>query len=94
MLPSLLGEKQRKHDYLYWEFSEKGGAQAIRKGNFKAIKRNVSRNPNVEIELYNLADDLAERKNIAVEYPDIVQDMKKLFAQARTDSSTFRLFKK
>ena len=89
-----MGEKQRQHDYLYWEFTAQGGKQAIRKGNFKAVKRGVFKNPNAKIELYNLADDVAERKNIADEYPEIVQEMKKIFTQARTDSSTFRLFNK
>lgn len=39
-LPTLYGkeEKQIQHDYLYWEFHEKGGRQAVRKGNWKAVK--------------------------------------------------------
>ena len=94
LLPALLGKKQKEHDYLYWEFSERGGSQALRKGNFKAVKRNVSRNPNAKIELYDLSNDLGEKKNVAAQHPDIVQAMKKLFTQARTDSSTFRLFRK
>ncbi len=92
ILPTLLGEKQRQHDYLYWEFTAQGGKQAIRKGNFKAVKRGVFKNSNAKIELYDLNNDLAERKNIAGEYPEVVQEMKKIFTQARTDSSTFRLF--
>ena len=94
MVPALLGGTQRKHDYLYWEFTERGGAQAIRKGNFKAVRRNVSANPDANIELYDLASDLAEISDIAADQPDIVQEMKKLFSQARTESKTFRLFKK
>ena len=94
MVPALLGGTQRKHDYLYWEFTERGGAQAIRKGNFKAVRRNVSANPDAKIELYDLASDLAEISDIAADQPDIVQEMKKLFSQARTESKTFRLFKK
>ena len=94
ILPTLLGKKQKEHDYLYWEFSPRGGSQALRKGNFKAVKRNVSRNPNAKIELYDLSNDLGEKKNVAAQHPDIVRAMKKLFTQARTDSSTFRLFRK
>jgi len=27
-----------EHDYLYWEFHEKGGRQALRKGDWEAFK--------------------------------------------------------
>jgi len=39
-LPTLLGENntQKKHDYLYWEFHEKGGRQAVRKGIYDLSK--------------------------------------------------------
>src|SRR5690606_39676492 len=36
-LPELLGQEQKKHDHLYWEFHEQGGKQAVRKGNWKAV---------------------------------------------------------
>ena len=93
ILPTLLGKRQRKHDYLYWEFTEGGGKQAIRKGNFKAVRLNVSKNPDAEIELYDLANDLGETKNIASQYPDAVRAMERLFKKARTDSSIFPLYK-
>ncbi|MEM1297477.1 MAG: arylsulfatase, partial [Verrucomicrobiota bacterium] len=32
-LPTLLGTEQPKHDYLYWEFHEKGGKVALRQGD-------------------------------------------------------------
>ena len=94
MLPALLGKNQKKHDYLYWEFTEQGGKQAIRKGSFKAIRLNVTKNPNAKIELYNLAGDLGETKNIAAGHPEKVQEMETLFKKARTESRTFPLFKK
>lgn len=93
LLPELLGKKQSEHDYLYWEFTAGAGAQAIRKDNFKAVRRGVANNPNARIELYNLTKDLAENNDLAKEYPEIVQTMKRLFDQARTESKTFRLFK-
>ena len=66
MVPTLLGKKgQRQHDYLYWEFGERGGAQAVLKGNWKGVRRNTSRNPNSSIEIYNLKNDLAETTNLA-----------------------------
>ena len=55
MVPTLLGKKdQRKHDYLYWEFGERGGATAVLKGDWKGVRRNTRKNPDGPIELYNL----------------------------------------
>ncbi len=93
MLPTLLGKKQKKHRYLYWEFTERGGKQAIRQGKFKAVKLNVSKNPDADIELYDLSNDLGETTNIADKHPRKIKAMKRLFIKARTDSETFRLFK-
>ena len=66
MVPTLLGKKgQRQHDYLYWEFGERGGAKAVQKGNWKGVRRNTRRNPNSPIEIYNLKNDLAETTDLA-----------------------------
>lgn len=38
-LPTLMGKKQKIHpDYLYWEFYESKGKQAIKQVKWKAIK--------------------------------------------------------
>jgi arylsulfatase A-like enzyme len=91
MLPELLGKDQEEHEYLYWEFTERGGSQAIRKGDFKAVRLKVTSNPDAEIELYDLASDLGETNDIAAEHPDIVEEMRVLFEEARTDSEMFPL---
>jgi len=94
MLPVLLGKdsEQKQHDYMYWELPEQGGRQAIRKGDWKAVKYNVKGNPDAEIELFNLRDDLSEKMNIASNHLEIVQEMKVLFKQARVESKAFPLF--
>jgi len=94
MLPTFLGEYQQKHDFLYWEFTEQGGKQAIRKGNFKAIKLDVLKNPDADIELFNLENDIQESKNIANQHPDIIETMGLLFQTARTESKEFPLLKR
>jgi len=90
-LPEILGnqENQKKHQYLYWEFHEKGGRQALRKGNWKAVKYNVLKNPNKRMELYDLANDVGEENNVAKQYPDVVQEMEAIFLEARTSSDVF-----
>ena len=93
-LPTLIGETQKQHEFLYWEFTEQGGKQAIRRGDFKAIKLDVLENPNAEILLYNLRDDLQESTNIASRHPEIIKQMRSLFHEARTESKMFPLFTK
>ena len=92
MLPTFLGQEQPEHDYLYWEFSPRGGWQAIRQGNFKAVRGNLRKNADAKIELYDLSRDLAEKNNVAADYPAKVQQMKALFSKARIDSPNFPLF--
>lgn len=93
MLPALLGKEQKEHDYLYWEFPAKGGKQAIRKGDFKAIRTHVHKNPNAPIKLYNLAKDPGEKNNVADRHPEIVASMRQLFKTARVKSKKFKLFR-
>lgn len=88
-LPTLLGKEQPQHDYLYWEFHERGGRQAIRKGNWKAVKYDIFKDPQRNIELYDLSKDIGEEHNIAADHPEIVKEMANLMLAARTESAVF-----
>lgn len=93
-LPTLLGKEQKaEHDYLYWEFFELGGKQAILKDNWKAIKLNV-RGPEEKVvfELYNLGKDPEETTNVADQYPDLVKEFETLFQTAREEFAVTPLF--
>ena len=94
-LPTLRGNdaEQEKHEYLYWEFYERGGKQAVRKGNWKAIKLKVSKDPDTPIELYDLQHDPKEMNDVAGEYPEIVREMADIFNTARTESTIKSLYK-
>ncbi len=85
-LPALLGKPQRKHDYLYWEFHERGFSQAVRMGDWKAVRRTGLASP---IELYDLTTDLGEQHDLAAEHPEIVQRAQGLLQSARIDSAEF-----
>ncbi|MCM4164448.1 arylsulfatase [Arenibacter sp. A80] len=90
-LPTLLGESvvQKEHEYLYWEFHEKGGRQAVRMGDWKAVKYNVLENPDARIELYDLSKDIGEENNVATYFPKVVAEMESILEKARTPSEVF-----
>jgi len=82
--PTLLGAKQAAHDYLYWEFHERGGAQAIRMGKWKAVRVGLKKNPQAPIQLYSLEDDPGEQNDLAEKHPDLIEELARLFVEART----------
>ena len=86
-LPTLLGKKkQRQHKYLYWEFYEQGGKQAVRMGKWKAVRLFVGENPHSPIELYDLSSDLAETNDVAGSHPRVVSRMKEIMLEAHRPS--------
>lgn len=90
-LPTLIGDtnSQKNHDYLYWEFHERGGRQAVRKGNWKAVKYNVLKKGDSKLQLYDLSTDIGEKHNIAAQHPEIVKEMEQILKEARTNSDVF-----
>ncbi len=90
-LPTLLDKgTQKQHDYLYWEFYEQNGKQAVRKDNWKAIRLNVSENPGGPIILFDLEKDPYEENDVSSLNPDIVQEMDKLMKSARIENPNFK----
>jgi arylsulfatase len=90
--PTLLGklDQQAKHDFLYWEFPSYGGQQAIRAGDWKAVRQKLrGKNPRLQVELYNLADDIGEKNDVATRHPDVVERLAKLMQESRTPSKLF-----
>jgi arylsulfatase A-like enzyme len=90
MVPSILGKKgQATHAHLYWEFHEDGGKQAVRMGDWKAVRLDVSKNRDAPIELYNLKTDLAETRNVAEEHPEVVEKAAAIMADEHLPSPIF-----
>ncbi|GAB3951706.1 arylsulfatase [Spirosoma harenae] len=89
-VPTLTGKGvQKKHDYLYWEFHENGGRQAVRQGNWKAVRLQAIAHPDGPVELYDLSKDPAEAHNIANEHPDKAKQLGQLMTQSHVESPIF-----
>ncbi len=89
--PTLTGRgPQRSHDYLYWEFHEGGGRLALRQGDWKVVRYDVLAKPDGPLELYNVASDPQETKNVAAQHADRVRAMDATMRAARVDSPVFR----
>jgi arylsulfatase A len=81
MLPALFGQRQKGHDYLYWEFHEGEYAQALRLGRWKAVRK-----ANKATELYDLETDTGEARDLAQSHPDIVRRVEAIMKAAHRES--------
>jgi len=89
-VPSITGKGvQKTHNHLYWEFHEQGGRQAVRQGNWKAVKLKAAENPNAPVELYDLSKDLGERINVASKFPDKAKELGRIMKQSHIPSAIF-----
>jgi arylsulfatase A-like enzyme len=77
LLPYLTGQNNGKpHETLYWRFGEQW---AVRHGDWKLVVGNEPGSPASKTkpaELINLAADIGESKNLAVEFSDKVKELK------------------
>jgi len=101
LLPTLLGEPERQvpHDFLYWEFDEWGGKQAIRRGRWKLIRQPQHCTPilfgglrgcvGMGVELYDLESDVGETRNLAEAHPERVSELIATMERARRPSPDF-----
>ncbi|UZO79340.1 sulfatase [Aquimarina sp. ERC-38] len=73
LLPYITGKKnEHPHEYLFWKKESRG---VVRNGDWKLL-----RYPDRPAELYNIAEDISEKKNLAYKYPEKVRELfKKLF---------------
>lgn len=88
-LPTLMGKPQPKHDYLYWEFHERGGRRALRKDSWKLVQYNVGKQQKGAFQLYNLESDPGETRDLSGERPEMVRELVQLIESARTQSEVF-----
>lgn len=93
IVPALTGQaaSQKQHEYLYWElprynaktesFLKEVPMQAARAGNWKAVRPKQDG----EVELYDLASDPYEQRNVASERKAELARMEGILKSARTE---------
>jgi arylsulfatase A-like enzyme len=89
IVPTLMGKQQSPEPLLYWElprYNAKTGTffdelppAAARMSDWKAVRPK----PNAALELYNLLNDPYEQKDVASQYPKIVERMEATMRAAR-----------
>lgn len=84
--PTLVGRNadQARHEFLYWEFHERGFSQAaLWQGRWKGIRDG---SPDAPLQLYDLASDIGESRNVANDHPDIAAKIAAWLSTARTEN--------
>ena len=77
------GPAAADHDFMYWEFHERGFQQAVRMGYWKAVRLKKDG----PLELYDLPNDPNEQPNVAAANPEVVAKIEQYLKRARTESA-------
>ena len=85
--PLLFGRSLPRRQYFYWELHEGPTQQALRFGDWKAVRTTINR----PLELYDLRADRGETRDLAKERPELVAQAEALMKSARVDSADFPL---
>ena len=94
-LPTLLGKRQKSHDYLYWEFppfKQDRGWLSIRMGQWKGLVESVA-DGNTDMQLFDITIDPREEHNVAADNPKIIKAMWQAVKESHTEieNPLFRL---
>jgi arylsulfatase A-like enzyme len=91
LVPALTGkdstDKWKRKSRLYWEFHEGAGAQAVRFGKWKAIRKPMFTG---EIELYDMSNDTAEKNDYSKRRPDLTKHATNLLDRSHTPDPNWK----
>lgn len=88
IVPLLKGGSAPHRECFYWELHEAAFIQAVRFGDWKAIRNG----PSKPLELYDLKTDSGEQNDVAAEHPDLVAKADKLLKTAHRDDPNWPVF--
>lgn len=84
----LRGGPAPQRDYFYWELHEAAFIQAVRFGDWKAVRNG----PGKPLELYDLKSDAGEQRDVAAQQPERVAQAEELLKSARRDDPNWPVF--
>jgi arylsulfatase A len=93
--PTLRGENQPARPFLYRESPGYGGQQAVRMEDWKLVRQNLNPGPKQKnppsptTELYDLANDPSETKDVASEHQGMVERLLKIAREQHVASKLF-----
>jgi arylsulfatase A-like enzyme len=90
LVPTLLGQgAQPKHEFLYWEFYEGGVSQAVLlEGRWKGIR---PKEAGAAMQLFDLANDIGEKNNLAAKNPALVARIAEIMRRAHVDNEHWKI---
>ena len=90
LVPTLLGRgPQPQHEFLYWEFYEQGISQAVLlEGRWKGIRLRTTSAP---IQVYDLANDLGEKADVATDRAGIVERIAGIMRESHVDNEHWKI---
>jgi arylsulfatase A-like enzyme len=74
---------------LYMEFPAYGGQQMVRLGNWKAVRQDLLARPGAPVELYDMAADPGEMRDVAAANPPVVAAIERFMAGEHRASREF-----
>ena len=83
----LLGGRAPRRGPLYWEFHEGGFAQAVRMGNWKAVRKGMDG----AVELYDLKTDPGETRDVSARHPALVRRAAEVMRREHVESEDWPL---
>lgn len=83
----LKGGAAPQREYFYWELHEGASLQAVRWGDWKAVRNG----PSKPVEIYDLKSDPRESRDLAATRPELVAKAESLMKSARTEDPLWPL---
>ena len=94
--PALRGDSQPAPEFLYWVFPEYGGQEAVRVGDWKAVRTGLTKlgrtwnaGGPIPTELYNLADDPGETTDVSRAHPEKLAELVAVMEREHEPSELF-----